>query len=113
MANIDLVTLLCAAIDDKFAGDKALAARFPDCPAARGARCRDLIDFVTDRPGHDRRYAICADKLAGELGYRAETPFADGIARTLDWYLANETWWRDIQRGAYQDWIKLNYGARA
>ena len=113
MANIDLVTLLCTAIDRKFAGDKALASRFPDCPAARGAGCRDLINFVTDRPGHDRRYAICADKLAGELGYRAETSFADGIARTLDWYLTNETWWRDIQRGVYQDWIEQNYGARA
>ena len=113
MANIDLVTLLCATIDGKFAGDKALARRFPDCPAARGARCRDLISFVTDRPGHDRRYAICADKLAGELGYRAETSFAGGIARTLDWYLANESWWRDIHRGAYQEWIEQNYGARA
>ena len=79
MANIDLVTLLCTTIDGKFAGDKALALRFPDCPAAHRATCRDLIEFVPDRPGHDRRYAICADKLAGELGYRAETSFADGI----------------------------------
>lgn len=113
MANIDLVTMLCAAVDARFVHDTALASRFADCPAARGASCRDLIGFVTDRPGHDRRYAICADKLSDEVGYRATTSFADGIGRTLDWYLANETWWRDIQRGAYQDWIKLNYGARA
>jgi dTDP-glucose 4,6-dehydratase len=113
MANIDLVTLLCAAVDTRLAGDRRLAARFADCPAARNASCRDLVKFVPDRPGHDRRYAIDARKLAGEIGYRAETSFAAGIVRTLDWYLANETWWRDIQRGAYQDWIKLNYGARA
>jgi dTDP-glucose 4,6-dehydratase len=113
MANIDLVTLLCTAVDARFTYDAALAARFGDCPAARKTSCRDLIAFVTDRPGHDRRYAICADKLAGELGFRAETSFAAGIERTLDWYLANEAWWRDIQRGTYQDWITLNYGARA
>ena len=113
MKNIDLVTLLCATIDVKFAADETLTSCFPDCPAARGAHCRDLVTFVIDRPGHDRRYAICADKLEDEIGYRAETSFADGIARTLNWYLANETWWRDIQRGAYQDWIKLNYGTRA
>jgi len=113
MANIDLVTLLCAAVDARFAKDSALGSRFGGCPAARKASCRDLIGYVTDRPGHDRRYAICADKLLGEFGYRSETSFTTGIDRTLDWYLANETWWRDIQRGAYQDWIKLNYGARA
>jgi dTDP-glucose 4,6-dehydratase len=113
MANIDLVKLLCATVDARFARDKVLASRFPDCPAARGAHCAELIGFVNDRPGHDQRYAICADKLAGEPGYRAETSFATGLVRTLDWYLANETWWRDIQRGAYQEWIKLNYGVRA
>jgi dTDP-glucose 4,6-dehydratase len=113
MANIDLVKLLCTTVDARFARDKPLAARFPDCPAAGGAHCVELVDFVKDRLGHDRRYAICADKLAGELGFRAETSFAAGMDRTLDWYLANETWWRDIQRGAYQDWIKLNYGVRA
>jgi dTDP-glucose 4,6-dehydratase len=112
MANIDLVTLLCASLDRKFANDKKLVERFPDCPAARGASCRDLISFVADRPGHDRRYAICADKLANELGCRPSTSLAAGIERTLDWYLANEAWWRDIQRGTYRDWIKLNYGAR-
>jgi dTDP-glucose 4,6-dehydratase len=112
MTNLDLVNLLCEAIDSKFAADAQLATRFPDCPAARGAACRSLISFVKDRPGHDRRYAICADKLAGELGFRAQTPFADGIGRTVDWYLANEPWWRAIQGGAYQDWINAQYGTR-
>jgi dTDP-glucose 4,6-dehydratase len=112
MSNIELVGTLCDAIDRRFADDGGLAAKFPDCPAAHGESTRALLTFVRDRPGHDRRYAICADKLAGELGFRATTGLADGLARTIDWYLANEAWWRRIQSGAYRDWIKLNYGAR-
>jgi dTDP-glucose 4,6-dehydratase len=112
MRNIELVGLLCATIDRRFAEDRALAARFPDCPAANGERTRALMTFVKDRPGHDRRYAICADKLAQEVGFDAATSLADGLARTIDWYLANETWWRRIQSGAHRDWIKLQYGAQ-
>jgi dTDP-glucose 4,6-dehydratase len=110
MRNIELVGVLCDTIDRKFAADKALASRFADCPAASGQRCSELMSFVTDRPGHDRRYAICADKLTGELGFRAQTKLADGLAKTVDWYLANEQWWRPIQSGAYRDWINLQYG---
>jgi dTDP-glucose 4,6-dehydratase len=110
MANIDLVGLLCDDIDCRFAADKALAARFPRCPAATGRGTRELMTFVKDRPGHDRRYAICADKLARELGFRAATAFADGLRRTVEWYLTNEGWWRAIQSGGYRDWIKLQYG---
>ena len=86
-------------------------ARFPRCPAAGGGSTRELITFVKDRPGHDRRYAICADKLGRELEFRAETALADGLRRTVDWYLDNERWWRAIQTGAYRDWMKLQYGA--
>ena len=110
MPNIELVGLLCDEIDRRLAGDQGLAARFPDCRAAKGKSSRDLITFIKDRPGHDRRYAICADKLSGELGYRATTALAEGLARTVDWYLDNEAWWRRIQSGAHRDWIKLHYG---
>ncbi len=110
MPNIELLGLLCDEIDRRFAEDRSLAVRFPDCRAANGESTRTLMTFVKDRPGHDRRYAICADKLAHELGFRAETSLADGLARTIDWYLANEAWWRQIQSGAYRDWIKLHYG---
>jgi dTDP-glucose 4,6-dehydratase len=112
MRNIELIGLLCDTIDGRFAEDRGLAARFPDCPAANGERTRALMTFVKDRPGHDRRYAICADKLAQEVGFDAATSLADGLARTIDWYLANETWWRRIQSGAHRDWIKLQYGAQ-
>ena len=111
IANIDLISLLCEEIDRRFAAEKALAARFPRCPAARGASTRELITFVKDRPGHDRRYATCADKLARELDFRVETALVDGLRRTVDWYLNNERWWRAIQTGAYRDWMKLQYGA--
>lgn len=109
--NIELVGMLCDEIDRRFAGDKTLAARFPDCRAANGKSTRGAMTFVGDRPGHDRRYAICADKLSGELGFRAKTTLAEGLARTVDWYLANEAWWRRLQSGAHRDWIKLHYGA--
>ena len=110
MANIDLIGILCDEIDRRLAADKALAKRFPRCPAARGGGTRELITFVKDRPGHDRRYATCADKLAGELGFRATTPLTEGLCRTIDWYLSNERWWRAIQTGAYRDWVDLQYG---
>jgi len=109
-ANIDLVGMLCDVIDKRFVGDDGLVARFPDCPAALGGKCRELMTFVKDRPGHDQRYAICADKLSAELGCRAQTPFTEGVAKTIDWYLANEHWWRPIQSGVYRDWVALQYG---
>ena len=62
---------------------------------------RSLITFVTDRPGHDRRYAIDASKIERGLGWRATHSFEDGLAETIDWYLANDWWWRPIRDGKY------------
>jgi dTDP-glucose 4,6-dehydratase len=67
---------------------------------ARGSR-RDLITYVTDRPGHDRRYAIDPSKIETELGWRAEQTFGTGIAATVAWYLDNEWWWRPLRDGIY------------
>jgi dTDP-glucose 4,6-dehydratase len=110
--NRDVVGLICDAIDRAFAADAKLAARFPSCPAAAGNSCRALISFVTDRPGHDHRYAIDASKLESELGSRSHVDFSDGIDRTVHWYLDHEAWWRDITSGAYKAWIDKNYGFR-
>jgi dTDP-glucose 4,6-dehydratase len=111
--NIDLVHLLCAEVDRRFAADPTLAVRFPDAPQARGGSCRDLIAYVEDRPGHDRRYAIDARRIARELGFAPAETMTSGLARTIDWYLANEAWWRGVMDGSYRDWMKQNYGTRA
>jgi len=110
--NRDVVATICDAIDRAFAADTRLAARFPSCPAAAGGSCRQLITFVTDRPGHDHRYAIDATKLTNELGNHSRVDFASGLGQTVQWYLDREDWWRDITSGAYQAWIDKNYGFR-
>jgi dTDP-glucose 4,6-dehydratase len=61
-----------------------------------------LITYVTDRPGHDRRYAIDATKLETELGWRAREDFASGLDKTVCWYLSNEAWWQPLRKGAYR-----------
>ena len=68
-----------------------------------------LIEYVTDRPGHDRRYSLSSDKLAG-LGWRARTGFEDGLARTVDWYRDNGWWWEPIRSGAYREYYERQYG---
>lgn len=70
-------------------------------PRENGKRYRDLITYVTDRPGHDRRYAIDASKIERELGWVPEETFSTGLENTVDWYLANEWWWRPIREKAY------------
>ena len=109
--NIEIVQRICTLLDQRFAGDAALAVRFPDCPAARGVECRTLVTHVQDRPGHDRRYAIDPSRIASELGFEPRETLASGLARTVDWYLTNETWWRDVMDGSYRHWIASQYGA--
>jgi dTDP-glucose 4,6-dehydratase len=95
-ANLDLVGRLCAAMDRAFGADPALAARFPRSPAARGEACAGLIRFVADRPGHDFRYAIDPRRIAADLGVHPSIALDEGLRQTLDWYLANESWWRAV-----------------
>jgi dTDP-glucose 4,6-dehydratase len=94
--NLDIVQLLCDELDARFAADPALARRFAAAPAAKGGSARELITFVSDRAGHDWRYAIDAGKARRELGYAPRETFESGIRRTLDWYLDNEDWWRPL-----------------
>jgi dTDP-glucose 4,6-dehydratase len=110
--NRDVVGLICDALDGAFAADPALASRFPSCPAASGGRGRSLIGYVTDRPGHDQRYAIDATKLARELDKQCSVSFETGLHQTVRWYLDQENWWRDVISGAYKAWIDKNYGFR-
>ena len=71
-----------------------------------------LITFVTDRKGHDQRYAIDPTKIHNELGWLPETKFEDGIRRTIQWYLDNEAWWKNIVSGEYQQYYEKMYGNR-
>jgi dTDP-glucose 4,6-dehydratase len=68
-----------------------------------------LIEYVTDRPGHDRRYSLSSEKLAA-LGWRAQTRFEDGLARTVEWYRDNPWWWEPIRSGAYREYYERHYG---
>ena len=75
-------------------------------------KSEDLIEFVTDRPGHDRRYAIDPTKIHNELGWLPATKFDDGIKKTIDWYLTHKEWWKKIISGEYQNYYKKMYKNR-
>ena len=85
--NIGVVRTICAILDE--------------CRPRKAGRYSELVRFVSDRPGHDLRYAIDATKLENELGWRAKENFETGIRKTVEWYLANEWWWRPIRETKY------------
>ena len=101
-ANIDTIGLLCRIVDTRFNADSKLGQRFPDSPCAAGKSAQTLIKFVTDRAGHDTRYAINAARIMQELGYKPREEFATGLEKTVQWYLDNEIWWRSILDGSYR-----------
>jgi dTDP-glucose 4,6-dehydratase len=98
-ANIDVVKTLCAILDEL-------------SPRADGLSYATQITYVVDRPGHDRRYAIDARKLEKELDWKPTETFETGIRKTVEWYLANQSWVSNITSGAYRQWLDQNYGAR-
>jgi len=97
MRNIDIVQTICDMVDE-------MAGR-------RGAARRNLITFVTDRPGHDRRYAMDASKIEQELAWRPLETFESGIRKTVGWYLEHEEWVRDVTSGSYRQWIATHYSS--
>jgi dTDP-glucose 4,6-dehydratase len=112
LPNIAIIDTICASVDQAFAGDPSLAARYPNAPAAKGGSTAELKTWVTDRPGHDRRYAIDARKAQTELGYAPAAGFDACFATTLAWYLANPVWWQAILDGSYRAWMDTNYANR-
>lgn len=107
--NVNIVRQICTLIDDRFANDASLALRFPKCPAASGASCDSLVRYVADRRGHDRRYAIDPTRIATQLRFEPSESLTSGMARTIDWFLANESWWRGVMDGSYRQWISAQY----
>ncbi|MGY8523752.1 dTDP-glucose 4,6-dehydratase [Paracidovorax citrulli] len=97
MRNIDVVHAICDLLDEMQ-------------PRAHGSY-REQIRFVTDRPGHDRRYAIDAGKIAGELGWKPAETFASGLRKTVRWYLDNGSWVRDVASGEYRNWVSRHYAS--
>ncbi|MEK2401384.1 GDP-mannose 4,6-dehydratase, partial [Vibrio parahaemolyticus] len=95
-ANIDIVKVVCKLMNQAFATTPELAERYPLAKAAISGEAEGLITFVNDRAGHDRRYAIDATKTNNELGYKPAESFETGIAKTVDWYLANDQWWKPL-----------------
>ncbi|MDP9913486.1 dTDP-glucose 4,6-dehydratase [Variovorax boronicumulans] len=96
--NIEIVNTVCALLDEL-------------SPRADGKPYKEQITYVTDRPGHDRRYAIDARKLEAELGWKPAETFDTGIRKTVEWYLANGEWVRNVQSGAYREWVEKQYDA--
>ena len=109
--NLTVVGTVCDLVDQAFAAEPALARRFPHSPAAAGGSARSLIRHVRDRPGHDRRYAVDAQKIRGRLGFSPAVPLAGGLAGTVRWYLDNESWWRSVASGEYREWYARQYAA--
>jgi len=99
-ANIDIVNLLCAELDKRLEANPVLRERYPLAPIVNGKRSVDLIQYVEDRRGHDRRYAINPDKASAELNYQPVETFETGIAKTIDWYLENPQWWVPLREAA-------------
>ena len=99
MPNIDIVQAVCALLDELR-------------PRADGRAYAEQVRYVTDRPGHDRRYAIDAGKIERELGWRPQETFASGIGKTVEWYLAHPDWVEHVQNGSYRNWIETQYAQR-
>lgn len=97
--NLEIVSAICRLVDE-------LGPQPPRKPR------QDLIQFVPDRPGHDRRYAIDASKLRRDLGWEPSVDFEEGIRRTVAWYLDHSGWVENVRSGAYRDWIRQNYEER-
>ena len=97
--NIEIVHTVCALLDELR-------------PRIDGKSYREQIAYVTDRPGHDRRYAIDASKIEHELGWKPAETFETGIRKTVQWYLDNQGWVRNVQSGTYRTWVEKNYQGR-
>ncbi|MFZ5933408.1 dTDP-glucose 4,6-dehydratase [Pseudomonas sp. HS6-2] len=109
-ANIDIVRTLCTLLDELApANDRSVINQKTGAPVQHYA---ELITYVPDRPGHDRRYAIDARKIERELGWKPAETFDTGIRKTVEWYLNNQQWVAGVMDGSYRDWVAQQYGSK-
>src|SRR5271165_773201 len=108
--NIELVRTLCDLVDSYLSERSDLREVFPESPAARGRFAADLITHVRDRPGHDRRYAINCGKAQREFSYAPARNLTQGLRATLEWYIANTSWWQAVMGRDFAAWMQKNYG---
>ena len=106
-ANIDIVHTVCALLDEL--APAAASGVINSLTGAPVQQYAELIRYVTDRPGHDRRYAIDARKIERELGWKPAETFDTGIRKTVQWYLANQEWVTGVMDGSYRDWVQQQY----
>jgi len=95
-ANIDIVKLICRLMNEAFSENSSLTEKYPQALKASEGKSEELITYVEDRAGHDRRYAIDPTKSQNELGYKPVESFETGIRKTVIWYLNNQTWWQPL-----------------
>ncbi|WP_323847153.1 dTDP-glucose 4,6-dehydratase [Microbulbifer magnicolonia] len=96
-ANVDIVRLICELMNQSFGSNPQLGERYPNATKVRSGKAEELISFVTDRAGHDRRYAIDARKASAELSYKPRQSLETGIRKTIQWYLDNDSWWGPLK----------------
>jgi dTDP-glucose 4,6-dehydratase len=109
LPNLTIIDGICTALDEMFAQQPQLALRFASAPPAKGRSSASLKTHVTDRKGHDRRYAMDGTKIERDLGYAPAYNLAHGLRETVRWYLDNEGWWRAVMDGSYRQWLAKNY----
>jgi dTDP-glucose 4,6-dehydratase len=93
--NLDVVTAICALLDEHFPSSTS--------------KHRDLITYIKDRPGHDRRYSVDTAKIARDLSWKPKESFATGLAKTVNWYIKNGDWVEQVTSGSYREWISGHY----
>jgi dTDP-glucose 4,6-dehydratase len=96
MKNLDVIETLCSVLDELRPNDPVVPHR-------------NLVTFVTDRPGHDRRYAMDIRKIEADLEWKPRETFQSGIRKTVEWYLGNENWIQSVTSGAYRQWMARQY----
>jgi dTDP-glucose 4,6-dehydratase len=105
--NIEVVTSICDVLEETYSSKENVQLR-----RSGVKRYRDLISFVNDRPGHDRRYAVNCDRIKSDLGWKQRYDFKEGIRHTVKWYVENSAWVECLRSGDYRKWIETNYSTR-